>query len=64
MILVDANVLIDLFTDDPEWSDWSRAALLDAAGRGQLGINPIILQRILGAALQPRRTAEFATGRS
>jgi hypothetical protein len=29
-----------------------------------VGINPIILQRILGAALQPRRTAEFATGRS
>jgi hypothetical protein len=29
-----------------------------------VGINPIILQRILGAALQPRRAAEFATGRS
>jgi hypothetical protein len=29
-----------------------------------VGINPIILQRILGAALQPRRATEFATGRS
>ena len=29
-----------------------------------IGINPIIMQRILGAALQPHRAEEFATGRS
>jgi hypothetical protein len=29
-----------------------------------VGINPIIMQRILGAALQPHRAEEFATGRS
>ena len=29
-----------------------------------VGINPIIVQRVLGAALQPRRAAEFVTGRS
>jgi hypothetical protein len=28
--LVDANVLIDLFTDDPDWADWSKQAGLDA----------------------------------
>ncbi len=46
MVLVDANVLIDLFTDDPEWGDWSREALLEAAGRGQIGINPIIYAEV------------------
>ena len=30
----------------------------------QVGINPIINQRILAAALRPRRVAEFSSGRS
>ena len=55
MILVDANVLIDLFTNDPEWGDWSRAALLDAAGRGQLGINPIIYAEVSIAFTDPAK---------
>ena len=29
-----------------------------------IGINPIINQRILAAALRPRRAAEFVTGNS
>jgi len=24
--LVDTNVLLDLFTDDPIWADWSRGS--------------------------------------
>lgn len=42
MTLVDANVLIDLFTNDPDWGDWSEQALADAADAGDLLINPII----------------------
>jgi len=42
MTLVDANILIDLFTDDPEWGDWSAKALTDCASRGACGINPVI----------------------
>jgi len=42
MTLVDANILIDLFTDDPEWADWSASALKDCAILGACGINPVI----------------------
>jgi predicted nucleic acid-binding protein len=42
MTLVDANILIDLFTDDPEWSNWSEAQLIEQSRYGLIGINPII----------------------
>jgi len=42
MILVDANVLIDVLTDDPEWRAWSEEQLLAAAAEGELAINPLI----------------------
>jgi predicted nucleic acid-binding protein len=46
MVLVDANVLIDLFTDDPEWAEWSSQALADAAMTGEVLINPIIYAEV------------------
>lgn len=42
MTLVDANILIDLFTDDPDWADWSANALTHCASSGPVGINPVI----------------------
>ena len=42
MTLVDANILIDLFTNDPDWSDWSEAQLIEQSQHGSIGINPII----------------------
>ena len=27
MVLVDANVILDIATNDPQWFDWSRAQL-------------------------------------
>ena len=42
MILVDANVLIDVLTDDPEWRSWSEDRLLAAAAEEELAINPLI----------------------
>lgn len=42
MTLVDANILIDLFTDAAEWADWSAKALTDCASNGAIGINPVI----------------------
>ncbi|SBV37942.1 Twitching mobility protein PilT [uncultured Stenotrophomonas sp.] len=46
MILVDANVLLDVLTDDPRWFDWSATQLDACATRGRLCINPIIYAEI------------------
>lgn len=43
---VDANVLIDIATDDPTWSDWSESALRRAGQGGRLLINPIIYAEV------------------
>ena len=42
MTLVDANVLIDLFMDDPVWSPWSLSRLRECFARGPLLINDVI----------------------
>lgn len=39
---VDTSVLLDVLTDDPSWSGWSREHLAEAADRGGLVINPIV----------------------
>ncbi|WP_299657151.1 type II toxin-antitoxin system VapC family toxin [uncultured Jannaschia sp.] len=44
--LVDANVLIDVATDDPHWSYWSAAALVRAGEGGRLVINPIVYAEV------------------
>jgi predicted nucleic acid-binding protein len=46
MILIDSNVLIDIATRDPQWFEWSRSALEDAADRHELCINPIIYAEV------------------
>jgi len=40
--LVDTNVLLDLVTADPQWADWSIAALEAASLRGALFINDVV----------------------
>ncbi|MFI9640550.1 type II toxin-antitoxin system VapC family toxin [Micromonospora sp. NPDC051925] len=44
--LVDTNVLLDIFTDDPKWADWSAAALAAARDAGVLVINPIVYAEV------------------
>jgi predicted nucleic acid-binding protein len=44
--LVDANVLLDLFTGDPIWMPWSQDALVDAVDAGPVIVNPIIYAEI------------------
>jgi len=44
--LVDSNVLLDIATDDPEWSSWSTLALARALEEGGLAINPIIYAEV------------------
>jgi predicted nucleic acid-binding protein len=40
--VVDSNVLLDIFTEDEGWIDWSAAMLEMQAQKGPLYINPII----------------------
>jgi hypothetical protein len=42
MTLVDTNVLLDVFTDDPDWSPWSQAQLDRLGGLDRLIINDVV----------------------
>jgi predicted nucleic acid-binding protein len=44
--LVDANVLLDVLTEDPRWLSWSMSALEDAAEAGPLMINPVVYSEV------------------
>ncbi len=44
--LVDANILLDILTDDATWRSWSASALESAAEAGPLYINPIIYAEV------------------
>jgi len=73
MILVDANVWIDVIQDDPVWGAWSAKELARARNRDEVAINPIIaaevslafdspedLDRYLGASLVQRLALPYA----
>lgn len=45
-ILVDSNVLLDVFTKDKKWFSWSSETLAESAERDLLYINPIIYSEI------------------
>lgn len=53
--LVDSNVLIDIFSGDPGWKDWSARHLLLAREDGRLVINQLILAEISSAFPTQRR---------
>jgi hypothetical protein len=44
--LVDANVLLDVLTVDPVWSDRSARAVAAAADAGRLAINPVVYAEV------------------
>lgn len=45
-VLVDANVLLDVLTDDPQWYGWSAAQLDACAAAAELCINPIVYAEV------------------
>ena len=45
-VLVDANVLLDLATNDPRWFPWSAATLSRCADSAILVVNPIIYAEV------------------
>ena len=44
--MVDSCVLLDVFTEDPDWFAWSSEALAEAADTGVLAINPVIYAEV------------------
>lgn len=46
VILVDSNVILDILTEDPDWYEWSAAALERYAEDAVLAINPIIYAEV------------------
>lgn len=44
--LVDANVLLDVLTEDPHWLGWSLRSLAAAAEDGPLYLNPIVYAEV------------------
>ncbi len=45
-VLVDANVLLDVITDDPKWYAWSAERLDACAAHAELCINPIVYAEV------------------
>ena len=45
-VLVDANVLLDVMTEDACWLAWSAEAIEHAADRHRLVINPVIYAEV------------------
>lgn len=45
-VLVDSCVLLDLFTDDPKWANWSESILGKYSQRNTMFINSIIYTEI------------------
>jgi predicted nucleic acid-binding protein len=44
--LVDSNVLLDLFTRDPTWVDWSAGHLAEALERGPVVVNQVVYAEV------------------
>ena len=45
-LLVDSNVILDIFLNDPVWAGWSESALADCSVHSTLYINPIIYTEV------------------
>jgi predicted nucleic acid-binding protein len=45
-LIVDANVILDIFLDDPQWANWSEMTLNQYGATHDLYINPIIYTEV------------------
>lgn len=53
MVLVDSNVLLDIFTADKDWLPWSQGALADALLEGPVVINQLVYAEVAVAYKSP-----------
>ena len=45
-ILVDSNVILDIFLDDPNWADWAESKLAEYSEFAHLYINSIVYTEV------------------
>jgi len=45
-LLVDSNIILDIFLDDPNWADWSESALANYSVYTALYINSIVYTEV------------------
>jgi predicted nucleic acid-binding protein len=43
---IDSSVLLDVFTEDPRWFEWSQSNLTRAAQSGSIVVNAVVLAEI------------------
>jgi len=46
MVLVDSNILLDIWDNDPVWAPWSKRQLLHLSRLDQMAINPVIYAEV------------------
>ena len=61
-VLVDSNVILDVFLDDQEWAEWAVRTLEKYAETGMLYINPVIYCEV-SIAFKRIEELESALGR-
>jgi hypothetical protein len=44
--MVDSCVLLDVFTEDPRWFEWSSSVLAQEADNGLIVVNPVIYAEV------------------
>ncbi|MBT8365132.1 MAG: PIN domain-containing protein [Deltaproteobacteria bacterium] len=45
-ILVDSNIILDVFLDDPSWAEWSESNLEKFSSITKLFINPVVYSEV------------------
>ena len=66
-VLVDSNVILDVFLDDPNWAEWSESVLEEYITLATLFINSIIYSEVSIAfdqieSLEAARSVPYPTG--
>jgi len=45
-LLVDSNIILDVFLDDPNWAEWSESRLEKFSSITKLFINPVVYSEV------------------
>ena len=62
-ILVDSNVILDVFLDDPNWAEWSESKLAKLSLTTKLFINSVVYSEV-SIGFQRIEELEFALNQS